>query len=114
MLANTPQRIFRSEVSQGCYDIYWLHPCLLLTLERITFCLVYILVDDLYHRYNKPHQTDFVVAALHIRLSDVEFSGDDISSQIGVTCTSLSCRKWKLHSTTNTNNFPLVDEERKA
>ncbi|WOH11551.1 hypothetical protein DCAR_0831040 [Daucus carota subsp. sativus] len=52
-------------------------------------------------------KTDFVVAALHIRLSDVEFSGDDISSQIGVTCTSLSCRKWKLHSTTNTNNFPL-------
>nr|XP_017237871.1 PREDICTED: uncharacterized protein LOC108210920 [Daucus carota subsp. sativus] len=63
------------------------------------------------HRFSS---TNFVVAALHISSSDVKFSSDDISSQIGVTCTSLSCRKWKLHSTTNASNLHLADEERKT
>lgn len=55
------------------------------------------------------------MAALHVTSSDVKFSGDCLPCQIGVTCTSLlSSQKWKVHSTTNTNNLSLVDEERKA
>lgn len=64
------------------------------------------------HRFSS---TNFVVAALHIKSSDVKFPGDFLPSQIGVTPTSfLSPRKWKVHSTTNTNNLSLVDEERKT